>query len=91
MPKQPQNIPSAYKKQQKALAKDIGLRIRKRRLEMQLSQIALREKFQLEGVYLSRSRHSRIEHGEQLPLASEVIAFSRALRVSLDWLLLGTR
>jgi transcriptional regulator with XRE-family HTH domain len=40
-------------------------------------------------VYVTRARFSRMEIGELLPNAAEVVALCSALDVSLSWLLLG--
>jgi len=87
MPKRPKHVPRPYVAYKKKLAKEIGVRIRRRRLELKLSQTNLRDKLQLESVIITRSQHSRLERGERLPLASEIIGLCRVLDVSSDWLL----
>lgn len=89
MPKQSRGIPKEYIKYNKALAKEIGNRVRERRIELKVSQNDLRGKMQLESVVITRSQFSRVENGERLPSASEVIALAASLKVSCGWLLLG--
>lgn len=89
MPKRNRGIPREYLVYKTALAKEIGARIRKRRIEMGLAQQALRERTQLHSVYITRSQYSRIEGGERLPVASEIIALADALKVTCSWLLFG--
>lgn len=89
MPKRSRGIPKEYIKYKTALAKEIGNRIRKRRIELKFSQNDLREKMQLESVVITRSQFSRVETGERLPSALEVIALAASLKVSCSWILLG--
>lgn len=89
MPKQSRGLPKDYLTYKTTLSQEIGSRIRQRRLEAGLTQKALRERMQLESVYVTRSQFSRIESGERLPVASEVIAIAGALKISCGWLLLG--
>lgn len=44
---------------------------------------------ELEQVFISRAQYSRIESGEALPNAAELIALRATLGVPFDWLLLG--
>lgn len=90
MPKQSRGIPNDYLTHKKKLAEDIGARIRERRLELNLSQKDLRERLQLQSVYVTRSQFSRIENGERLPVASEIIALAATLDITCNWLLLGS-
>lgn len=89
MPKQSKDIPRLYFQQKKRLAQQIGTRIQKRRQELNLSQAELRRRLQLEGIFIGRSRQSRLEQGEALPSAPEIIAFCAALNVRFEWLLMG--
>ena len=89
MPKRSQGIPKDYLTHKKKLAAEMGERIRGRRLELGLTQAALRERLQLEGAYITRSQYSRVESGERLPVASEIIALAAALGVTCSWVLLG--
>lgn len=90
MPKRSQNLPEEYNEHTKALAQAIGSRIRQRRVALGLSQEILRVRMELHSVYVSRAHFSRIELGESLPNAAQVIALSRVLHVSFSWLLIGS-
>ena len=89
MPKKSHSIPRGYLKHKKVLAREIGARIRGRRISLKISQESLRAKLELESVYITRSQFSRIEKGERLPQAAEIIALAGSLKVSFSWLLLG--
>lgn len=62
----------------------IGQRIKQRRKELKLTQIQMRE---LTGI--SNGNLSELENGNKLPSANALIALSKALRVSVDWILKG--
>ena len=89
MPKRGQEIPEIYTEHLQALAQAIGRRVRQRRLQLGLTQENVRVKAELESVFITRTKYSRLEKGERVPLASEAIALAKVLNVSLDWLLLG--
>lgn len=89
MPRPKQDIPDEYLEHERELARQIGERIRRRRRELGLSQKNLREKLELASVYVTRPQFSRMELGQRLPNAAEVIGLSEALGVSCNWLLLG--
>jgi transcriptional regulator with XRE-family HTH domain len=89
MPKRMQDLPEEYLTQQRALARAIGARVRVRRGELELTQEQLRARMELAQVFISRTQYSRIENGEALPDAAELIALRAILDVSFDWLLLG--
>ncbi|HWQ14388.1 MAG TPA: helix-turn-helix transcriptional regulator [Roseiflexaceae bacterium] len=89
MPKRMQDLPEEYLVAQQALARAIGARVRARRGALGLTQEQLRARIELEQVYISRTQFSRIENGEVLPNAAELIALRAILGVSFDWLLLG--
>lgn len=89
MPKRSEGIPEEYAEYRQALGSAIGARVRARRLEINLSQESLRAQMELENVYVSRAQYSRIETGESLPNAAEIIALVKVLRVSCQWLLYG--
>lgn len=91
MPKRGQDIPEIYTQHLQALAHAIGSRVRERRLQLGLTQENVRVKVELENVYITRTKYSRLEKGERIPLASEAIALAKVLNVSLDWLLLGDK
>ncbi|MBK9714548.1 MAG: helix-turn-helix transcriptional regulator [Kouleothrix sp.] len=89
MPKRMQDLPEEYLSTQRELARAIGARVRVRRVELDLTQEQLRVRMELEQVYISRTQYSRIENGETLPNAAELIALRAILDVPFDWLLLG--
>lgn len=89
MPKRMQDLPEEYLIYERALARAIGVRVRARREELDLTQEQLRARMELEQVYVSRTQYSRIENGEALPDAPQLIALRTVLDVPFDWLLLG--
>lgn len=89
MPKRMQDLPEEYLTHQRALARAIGARVRVRRSELNLTQELLRARMELANVFISRTQYSRIENGEALPDAAELIALHAILDVPFDWLLLG--
>jgi transcriptional regulator with XRE-family HTH domain len=89
MPKRMRDVPVEYQVRQRSVAQAIGARVRVRRTELRLTQEHLRARMELEQVAISRTQYSRIENGEALPSADELIALRSILGVSFDWLLLG--
>ena len=89
MPKRIRELPEEYISSQRTLAQAIGARVRLRRGELELTQELLRARMELEQVFTSRTQYSRIENGEALPNAAEIIALRAILDVASDWLLLG--
>jgi transcriptional regulator with XRE-family HTH domain len=89
MPKRIQDLPEEYLSIQRALARAIGVRVRLRRSELELTQEHVRARMELEHVFISRTQYSRIENGDTLPNAAELIALRAILGVPFDWLLLG--
>jgi transcriptional regulator with XRE-family HTH domain len=89
MPRRMQDLPEEYLSHQRTLARAIGARVRLRRNELDLTQEHLRARMEFEQVFISRTQYSRIENGEALPDAAELIALRAILDVSFDWLLLG--
>jgi transcriptional regulator with XRE-family HTH domain len=89
MPKRMQDLPEEYLSLQRTLARAIGARMRLRRSELELTQEHLRARMELAQVFISRTQYSRIENGETLPNAAELIALRAILGVPFDWLLLG--
>lgn len=89
MPKRIRDLPEEYLVSQRAIARDIGARVRTRRAALELTQEHLRARMELERVVVSRTQYSRIENGEVIPNAAEVIALRKILGVSLSWLLEG--
>jgi transcriptional regulator with XRE-family HTH domain len=84
-----QDLPEEYLTIQRALARAIGARVRVRREKLKLTQEQLRAQMEIEQVFISRTQYSRIENGEALPDAAELIALRTILDVSFDWVLLG--
>lgn len=89
MPKRMRDLPAEYLTTQRAAAAAIGARVRARREALELTQEDLRARLELAQVYISRAQYSRIELGEAVLDAIELIALHSILGVSLDWLLLG--
>lgn len=89
MPKRMQDLPAEYLINRRALARALGARVRLQRETLDLTQEQLRARMELEQVFISRTQYSRIETGETLPNAAELIALRVILGVSFDWLLLG--
>ena len=89
MPKRSEGVPEEYAASRRTLGSAIGDRVRARRRQLDLSQDRLRAQMELENVYVSRTQFSRIEAGESLPDAAEIIALIKVLQVSGDWLLFG--
>jgi transcriptional regulator with XRE-family HTH domain len=91
MPKRIRDLPEQYLSNQRALARAIGARMRLRRSELDLTQEHLRARMEFEQVFISRTQYSRIENGDVLPNAAELIALRAILDVSFGWLLLGEK
>lgn len=89
MPKLSEGLPEEYATYKRALGRAIGERIRTRRFELDLSQESVRAQMELENVYVSRAQFSRIETGESLPNAAEIVALMTVLQSSCGWLLFG--
>lgn len=64
-----------------------GERIRRQRLELKLSQSELAARLQLQNVMLDQKAVSRVEQGERFVADFELLAFSRALHLSVEALL----
>lgn len=64
--------------------KMIGYRIKQRRKELHLTQVDIKNMTKI-----SNGNLSEMENGNTLPSASALIALSRALEVSTDWILFG--
>jgi transcriptional regulator with XRE-family HTH domain len=84
-----QDLPEEYLTHQREIARAIGARVRVRREKLELTQEQLRAQMELKQVFISRTQYSRIENGEALPDAAELIALHTILDVSFDWLLFG--
>lgn len=62
----------------------IGDRIKERRKELKLTQVQIKE---LCGI--SNGNLSDFENGNKIPSANSLIALSKVLNVSIDWILTG--
>lgn len=91
MPKRIRDLPADYYIGQRALAAAIGARVRLRREQLRLSQEQLRARLELQQIYMSRTQFSRVENGDAMLDAAEIVALHELLGVSLDWLLKGTQ
>jgi DNA-binding XRE family transcriptional regulator len=89
MPKRSQNVPEEYTVYERAVAVAIGARIRQRRKALKLTQEQVRIRMEAESISVTQTQFSRIENGESLLNAAEVIALAVALGVSHHWLLDG--
>jgi hypothetical protein len=89
MPKRSQDLPEVYTEYEQEIAQVMGRRIKQRRLELGLTQELVRTRMELERVHVSRAQYSRIEAGESLLRATEIIALIEVLNVSCRWLLEG--
>lgn len=89
MPKRSQGLPDNYEELEHQLAREIGMRLRQRRVELQISQEAMRARLELHGVFVSRTQFSRLEQGNSQLKAIEVVALANVLERSCDWILLG--
>ena len=89
MPKRIRDLPEGYQSRVRALAMAIGARVRLRREKLELTQEHLRARLELAEVFVSRTQFSRIENGEALLNADEIIALRAILDVPYAWLLEG--
>ncbi len=89
MPRRIRELPVEYETHERRVARQIGARLRDRRRQLALSQEQIRARCEVAQVAISRTQYSRIENGDSVPSAVELIAIHHALDVSLDWLLLG--
>ena len=65
----------------------VGGRIKRARQKLMLSQSNLAAKLQLEKITLDQKAISRIETGDRFVADYELLAFSKVLKVSVQWLL----
>lgn len=89
MPKRMHDLPAEYLIHREHLQSAIGGRMRVRREQLDLTQEMLRARLELADAFISRTQLSRLENGEALPDALEIIAISTVLGVSYSWLLTG--
>jgi transcriptional regulator with XRE-family HTH domain len=89
MPKRMQDLPEEYASVRRAAGREIGARVRRRRAVLDLTQEQLRARREVEQVDISRTRFSRIENGEAMPDAFELLGLRATLGVTFDWLVRG--
>lgn len=89
MPKRTKNVPEEYTSYERALAEMIGVRIYRRRKALKLTQEQVRIKMEMESVSVTRAKFSRLEKGDALATAAEIVAIAAALELPFEWLLLG--
>ncbi len=65
-----------------------GDRIHQARTTMRLSQSDLAARMQVNGVAIEREAISKIETGDRFVADYELVAFSKVLNVSVEWLTL---
>ena len=82
--------PAEYTDYERVLAAAMGARIRQRRNILRLTQEQVRIRMETESVSVTRARFSRIEKGDALANAAEIVALATALDVLFDWLLTGS-
>lgn len=64
-----------------------GNKIRQARALRKVTQADLAAKLQIEGVQLERNSISKIESGDRFVADYELLAISKVLKVSIEWLL----
>ena len=89
MPKRSRDVPEEHRVYERALAKAMGERVRERRQQLGLSQEEIRIRLGTDQVHISRTQYSRIETGESMLRASEIISLVRVLDRTCAWLLYG--
>src|SRR5262245_10030635 len=89
MPRRSQNVPEEYTDHERAVAAAMGARIRARRKALKLTHEQVRIRMEAESISVTQTQFSRIENGESLLNAAEVIALATAIEVSYRWLLNG--
>lgn len=69
----------------------VGKRVKGARLNHKpaMTQSELAAKLEIDNVKLDRISISRIESGDRFVCDYELLALSKALQVSIDWLLIG--
>jgi transcriptional regulator with XRE-family HTH domain len=89
MPKRNRNLSEESTEYERDVAEAIGARVRARRKELRLTQAEVRTRMAALRVAVTRTQFSRIENGDSLLSAAEVIALAAVLAMSYDWLLDG--
>lgn len=74
---------------EQTLMREIGARLRARRIALGRSQVQIRARVASLGVPITRTQYSRIEQGQSMANAAEVIVLAQVLEVSDRWLLRG--
>lgn len=87
MPKRNTNLHAEQTDYERTIAAAIGARIRARRKALELTQEDVRARMAVALVATTRTQYSRIENGESLPNAAEIIALASVLGVPYGWLL----
>ena len=64
-----------------------GKRVKEARKKLKLSQVDLAARLQVEGVIIERDSLSRIEIGTRFVTDYEIVALSKCLNISIDYLL----
>lgn len=64
-----------------------GERIREARVKQRMSQADLAARMQVQGIIIERDSISRVEIGTRFIADYELLAFAKALRVGVEWLL----
>ncbi len=65
---------------------EIGLRVARTRLQKGLSQESLAEK-----IHITRTSIGKLERGESMPRLNTLLALSKVLDISPEWLLTGKK
>lgn len=89
MAKYKKDVPEEYTDYERQLALTIGVRIRQQRKKLKLTQAQVRIRMETESVSVTRAKFSRIEKGDALANAAEIVSLVAALEVSYHWLLEG--
>lgn len=89
MPKRNASLTKEFVDYEQALAQEMGARIEARRKELGLNQAQVRAHMAEARVAITRAQFSRVENGESLVNAAELIALAAVLGVSVQWLLEG--
>lgn len=64
-----------------------GERIREARVKQRMSQADLAARMQVQGIIIERDSISRVEIGTRFIADYELLAFAKALKVDIGWLL----
>lgn len=89
MPKRNKNLHAEHTEYERTIAEAIGARIRARRQALELTQQEVRARMAVAQVAITRTQYSRVELGENLLNAAEIVALASVLGVPFQWLLEG--